>query len=239
MATGSNGSSSARIYQVFSLALLLLAPQSTNAHGWIITPPSRQESCRNGTVPSSGCGGVQYEPQSVEAPKGGPFDLDLGDHICNGDASRFDALNTPAIWPSTTVPANQDLALNWTMTVVHRTTKWEYFLTKPNVSANQTSRLTKDDFLQTPVLTVQGNDTVPPYTLIHTVPADALQNRTGSAVMLGVWTIGDTANAFYSCVDLAFSGVNQTQAVNSTQVRNTTFSERRVRRGKRRADLMW
>ena len=42
------------------------APAS--AHGWITNPPSRQDQCFTGAV--SNCGPIQYEPQSVEAPKG-------------------------------------------------------------------------------------------------------------------------------------------------------------------------
>ena len=38
------------------------------AHGYISSPPSRQALCAQGVV--TNCGAIQYEPQSVEGPKG-------------------------------------------------------------------------------------------------------------------------------------------------------------------------
>src|SRR5690606_11312411 len=50
------------------IAPVAVAP-SASAHGWITSPPSRQDHCAKGTT-SFDCGSIKYEPQSVEAPKG-------------------------------------------------------------------------------------------------------------------------------------------------------------------------
>nr|BFE67439.1 hypothetical protein GCM10020092_007400 [Actinoplanes digitatis] len=38
------------------------------AHGYVSSPPSRQALCASGAV--ANCGQIQFEPQSVEGPKG-------------------------------------------------------------------------------------------------------------------------------------------------------------------------
>src|SRR3982750_4711162 len=38
------------------------------AHGYVSAPPSRQGLCASGAV--ANCGQIQFEPQSVEGPKG-------------------------------------------------------------------------------------------------------------------------------------------------------------------------
>ena len=93
-----------------------LLPQA-QAHGWITNPPSRADHCATGTV-SFDCGGLQYEPQSVEAPKGSTQ--------CSG-GTGFTVLDDESLpWPRTTVSG--DATFKWTLTVQHRTSTWEYFV---------------------------------------------------------------------------------------------------------------
>jgi len=47
----------------------LLSANAAFAHGWITSPPSRQDNCAKGRV-GFDCQGLQYEPQSVESGKG-------------------------------------------------------------------------------------------------------------------------------------------------------------------------
>lgn len=49
------------------LLAVTLPASSASAHGYISSPPSRQAQCAARTIP---CGAIQYEPQSVEGPKG-------------------------------------------------------------------------------------------------------------------------------------------------------------------------
>ncbi len=48
-----------------------------------------------------------------------------------------------------------------------------------------------------------GNNQQPPATLSHTVN---LSGFSGRQKILAIWTISDTANAFYSCIDVNIGG---------------------------------
>jgi predicted carbohydrate-binding protein with CBM5 and CBM33 domain len=93
-----------------------LVPQA-QAHGWITNPPSRADHCAQGRV-SFDCGGLQYEPQSVEAPK--------GSMLCSG-GSAFTVVDDDSLpWPRTTVGG--DVTFRWQLTAMHATATWEYFV---------------------------------------------------------------------------------------------------------------
>lgn len=93
-----------------------LLPQA-QAHGWITSPPSRADHCATGTV-SFDCGGLQYEPQSVEAPKGSTQ--------CSG-GSGFTVVDDDSLpWPRTTI--GSDTTFRWQITARHATSTWEYFV---------------------------------------------------------------------------------------------------------------
>ncbi|WP_125777495.1 lytic polysaccharide monooxygenase [Antribacter gilvus] len=90
---------------------------SAQGHGWITSPPSRQDHCAKRTV-SWGCNGIEYEPQSVESAK--------GSMLCSG-GTRFTTLdNSSLAWPRTTVGSTT--TFTWTLTARHRTATWEYFV---------------------------------------------------------------------------------------------------------------
>ncbi|MBE1878026.1 lytic polysaccharide monooxygenase [Myceligenerans pegani] len=104
-----------------AITVLVAAPTSltpsAQAHGWVSDPPSRQDHCASGTV-SHDCQGIQYEPQSVEAPK--------GSMQCSG-GSRFTNLdNDSHAWPRTSIGSTH--TFTWTITANHRTSTWEYFV---------------------------------------------------------------------------------------------------------------
>jgi len=167
------------IFALSSLALatLHMAVAPVSAHGYVSRPPSRQALCRDGLVP--GCGNVQWEPQSVEAPK--------GSFACNGDGPRFPELNDERLWENHVTqvfPGDAPLTFTWTLTAPHRTTTWEYF-----VLTDGNTKLTSFD----------DGGAVPPYTVVHEVP---LRDYTGRQTILARWNIADTPMAFYSCVDL-------------------------------------
>lgn len=183
---------------------LLFTPHQANAHGYITTPPSRQASCADGEVEEANCDGVTYEPQSVETPKGAPFEKDVGDQLCNGGGTRFAALNNAGegLWPQTSVPASEDLNVEWKITAAHKTQSWAYYITKPGVELDPSKAVTADDFQEEPILMLDQDHDAPPATVSHTIPADSLSGHSGYAVIYGVWSIGDTGNAFYNCLDV-------------------------------------
>ncbi|MBN0041802.1 lytic polysaccharide monooxygenase [Cellulosimicrobium cellulans] len=98
------------------IAPVAIAP-SASAHGWITSPPSRQDHCAKGTT-SFDCGSIKYEPQSVEAPK--------GSMQCSGGSgfSILDDNSKP--WPRT--QTGTSVTFQWNLTAAHNTSTWEYFV---------------------------------------------------------------------------------------------------------------
>ena len=143
------------IFAVLALTLtaLVATPSAmtpkAEAHGWVASPPSRQDHCAKRTV-SWSCNGVEWEPQSVEAPK--------GSMLCSG-GSRFTTLDNASLaWPRTNIGSTH--TFQWTLTAFHRTASWEYFVD---------GRLFK---------TVNDNGATPPATVTHTLSGLPSGNHT-------------------------------------------------------------
>ncbi|WIN00332.1 lytic polysaccharide monooxygenase [Actinoplanes oblitus] len=121
------------------LAAVLVPSAPAAAHGWITSPPSRQDQCATGAV--TGCGEIAYEPQSVEAPKGA--------RTCSG-GSGFTVLdNDNAGWKVSDIASTT--AFTWRNTAAHRTLNWQYYV---------------DGQLHQ---TISGNASQPPSTVSHTL----------------------------------------------------------------------
>jgi predicted carbohydrate-binding protein with CBM5 and CBM33 domain len=144
------------------------------AHGYVSAPPSRQALCASGAV--AGCGQIQFEPQSVEGPK--------GLKSCDGGVAGFSVLaDDSRNWPAKTVGST--VTFTWVMTARHRTSNWEYFIGDKKVA------------------TVDGGNAQPDAVVTHAIDLGAFPGR---QKVLAVWNIGDTANAFYNCIDLNVGG---------------------------------
>ncbi|ONI81236.1 chitin-binding protein [Actinosynnema sp. ALI-1.44] len=149
--------------------LAIVLPGTASAHGWITSPSSRQDQCKRGVVQ---CGGIKYEPQSVEGPK--------GLRNCHGNVGRFSELNNDNLgWQVQDVSSNQ--AFTWRITASHATSTWEYFIGGTRVWS-------KSD-----------GGARPASTFTHNVNLGSFKGR---QKMLVVWNIADTANAFYVCIDV-------------------------------------
>ncbi|MFI0354470.1 lytic polysaccharide monooxygenase [Actinomadura sp. 9N407] len=145
-----------------------------SAHGYISSPPSRQALCAQGAVPD--CGPIQFEPQSVEGPK--------GLRNCHANIPQFAVLSDESRnWPAKAVGTN--VSFRWTLTARHRTSTWEYYVGGTRVAVF-------DDGNQQPNSVVT-----------HQVD---LSKFPGERTVLAVWNIGDTPMAFYNCVDLNVGG---------------------------------
>ncbi|WP_229072953.1 lytic polysaccharide monooxygenase [Actinoplanes sp. DH11] len=122
------------------------------------------------------CGQIKYEPQSVEGPK--------NLRSCNANVPQFAELNDDSRgWPATNVGTS--LTLTWINTARHATANWEYWIGGTRVAS------------------ISGNNQQPPATLSHTVN---LSGFSGRQKLLAIWNISDTANAFYSCIDINIGG---------------------------------
>ncbi|SER19179.1 chitin-binding protein [Lentzea xinjiangensis] len=121
--------------------LLVALPSGTAfAHGYVSSPASRQAQCASGVVKD--CGAIQWEPQSVEGPK--------GLQSCNANLSQFAVLNNDSKgWRVTNT--GRTVTFNWTFTARHRTRDYDYFVDGRKVA------------------TFSGNDQQPPATVSHSV----------------------------------------------------------------------
>ncbi|MCK8676599.1 MULTISPECIES: lytic polysaccharide monooxygenase auxiliary activity family 9 protein [Streptomyces] len=178
----------------------LMATGSASSHGYTDSPISRQKLCANGTV--TGCGNIQWEPQSVEGLKGFPGAGPADGKICSGGNGPFAQLDDPrgGNWPATQVSGGQSYTFRWQFTARHRTTDFKYYITKNGW--DRTKPLTRAALDPQPFLTVPYNSQQPPATLSHqgTIPS----GKSGKHLVLAVWTVADTANAFYACSDVQF-----------------------------------
>ncbi|MBB1252727.1 lytic polysaccharide monooxygenase auxiliary activity family 9 protein [Streptomyces alkaliterrae] len=167
-------------------------------HGYSEAPTSRQSHCAKGAV--TNCGAIQWEPQSVEGPKGFPARGPQDGTICAGGNGRFAQLDDPrgGNWPTTKLRPGQGYTFNWRMTAPHRTSEFQYYITKNGWDPSK--RLTRADLEPQPFMTVPMGGRQPAYNESHqgTVPT----GKSGKHIILGVWNIYDTANAFYACADV-------------------------------------
>ena len=144
------------------------------AHGYVSSPPSRQALCASGAV--SNCGQIQFEPQSVEGPKGLTS--------CNGGISQFSVLADESRgWPARTVGSS--VTFSWVLTARHKTSTWDYFIGGTKVAS------------------IDDRGAQPNAVVNHTID---LSKFPGKRTVLAVWNIADTVNAFYNCVDLNVGG---------------------------------
>lgn len=150
--------------------LVVLASGTAGAHGYVSYPPSRQAQCANGTV--GDCGQVQWEPHSVEGPKGLTS--------CSGGNARFAELDDDGR-PWVATPVGNSVTFTWTFTAQHRTSNYEYWIGGQKIAD------------------IDGGNAQPPETVDHQVD---LGGFTGRQKVLAIWNIADTANAFYACIDL-------------------------------------
>jgi predicted carbohydrate-binding protein with CBM5 and CBM33 domain len=172
---------------------------SASSHGYTDNPLSRQKLCANGTVQN--CGNVQWEPQSVEGLKGFPAAGPADGKICSGGNSQFAQLDDQrgGAWPTTRITAGQNYSFRWQFTVNHATTDFKYYMTKNGW--NQSQPLTRASLDTQPFLTVPYNGQRPPMPFSHT---GKLPSKSGKHMIVAVWSIADTGNAFYACSDVQY-----------------------------------
>ncbi|MBC2684502.1 lytic polysaccharide monooxygenase [Bacillus toyonensis] len=175
-----------------------LIPQNAYAHGFVEKPGSRSALCS----PTYGalnvnCGSVMYEPQSLEAPKGFPQAGPVDGQIASAGGKFGGILDqqTADRWFKNPITGGEN-TFTWKFTAPHLTSKWHYYITK--IGWNPNKALTRADF--EPIGTVQHDGSAASNNVAHkiNVPTD----RSGYHVILAVWDVADTANAFYNVIDV-------------------------------------
>jgi len=196
-------------------SLASMAVQQASAHGYIESPKSRAYMCR--TNVNADCGGVTYEPQSVEYTpfvehhfpdaasmckeefsRCGPAD----GRIASGGMERFKTIDeVRRDWAKTDVKPGVNV-FTWKYEARHPVKYKEFYITKNGWDS--TKPLTRDSFDLEPILHVDGNNQMPSDRASYEVniPAD----HTGYHVVLATWRVGDTDATFYQAIDLNIDG---------------------------------
>ena len=196
-----------KIFFPVLLMLAILVPSliHVSAHGYVMSPASRgyQGSLDKAAIGYSAAfgiyGSIINEPGSLEAPKGfpalGPADGKIAS--ANGSIGGDTTLDiqTADRWKKTNISTGVN-AFIWKYLAYHATAKWHYYMTKQGWNPNQP--LSRQDLEL--IGTVAHNGTPPQDNVSHqiTVPA----NRTGYHIILAVWDVADTTNAFYNVIDV-------------------------------------
>lgn len=183
-----------------ALAAVTLVPSAAFAHGYVGDDgrdPSTTLQTRAAIKANANMGSIQYEPQSLEAPKGFPEAGPRDGQLASAGDSR--ALNldeqSEDRWVKNEVTQG-DVTVNWTFTAPHQTTQWRYYMTTDGWDPND--ELERSDFELIETVTHDGSaaSNNPSHTV--TIPED----REGYHVIYAVWDVADTANAFYNVIDV-------------------------------------
>ena len=183
-------------------SILSLATGGVSAHGFISNPESRAYLCKQGT--NGNCGGIRYEPQSLEASSVFLQQGAADSHLASANITQFGDLDeqTAARWTKRRMQSGRR-EFTWRFTANHATRGWRYYITRSDW--NPDGKLTRSSFEATPFCVVDGGMRQPPGEVTH---ACNVPQRSGYQIILGVWEIGDTANSFYNVVDVMFDGGN-------------------------------
>lgn len=177
---------------VMLIVTLLAGSSSVFAHGFISYPESRVYLANLGI--NKDAGPATWEPQSVEGPKGFPESGPVDGKIAGG--GKYPELDEQTVdrWVKVDVPTGK-VDFTWTLTQPHRTSGWKYYITKKGWNPN--APLTRDDLEL--ITYIEGDDSVPTNKVKQTI--NIPDDRTGYYIILGIWDIADTPNAFYQVID--------------------------------------
>lgn len=182
------------------LALGLLTVGSTaaatisNAHGYVSSPGSRAYfGHSSGGKLNTNVGRAEWEPQSIEAPKG----TFISGKLASAGVSGFEPLDEQTVsrWHKTNISTGP-LALTWTLTARHRTSTWDYYMTKQGWDPNKPLNINDFELIGQ----INDNGLIPESTVNQTITVP--ENRSGYHIIYGVWNISDTVNAFYQVIDV-------------------------------------
>ena len=211
-----------------ALAMLVASASPALAHGYVQGPQSRAVLCKVGV--NTDCGGVQYEPQSLEAPKGFPENGPADGTIASAGGLFGGKLDEQSSnrWAKTDI-ASGPVQFDWTFTAPHKTSEWRYYMTKPGWDPN--APITRAELQEIGVVKHDGSAASTNPSHVVTVPSD----REGYHVILAVWDIADTVNAFYQVIDVNVTG----QATSDVQAPSTPTDVRATSIESTSATLVW
>jgi chitin-binding protein len=192
----------------------------TPYHGHVYDPGSRAWNARQMGLIDEGalnqCEGGKFFPETQGglsdkiAPNDVPNAVPPADgKIASAGQEAGRVLDDPTKnWPRKQVSSGDAIDISWFFTAAHLTRRWNYFITKPGW--DPTRPLSRDQFEAKPFTQVES--TLDPFWQHNAAlkPANPtkhsirLPERSGYHVLLGVWEVADTGNAFYQVIDLDF-----------------------------------
>jgi len=181
------------------LGSLFTAP-AANAHGFVSGDfLSRSGACQAGL--NRDCGGAEWEPQSVEAPKGFPLSGPADGQIASGGGKFGGKLDeqSPERWYHNQIASGPN-QITWTYTAPHQTSGWNYYMTPQGWDQNAPLNRGELELIGSVDHDGSAADTNPTHTI--NVPSD----RNAYHVILAVWDVADTPNAFYNAIDVDVAG---------------------------------
>lgn len=171
----------------------VMGASAASAHGYI----DGEVRARAATSQNVNRGSVQWEPQSLEAAKGFPGYGPSDGTIASAGGlfgGNLDA-QSPTRWYKWPITTGTN-TLRWKFTAPHRTAKFHYYMTKQGWDQN--APLSRSSLEQ--IANVPHNGTAASTNPAHEVVIP--EDRSGYHVILAVWDVYDTGNAFYSVVDV-------------------------------------
>ncbi|WP_088825953.1 lytic polysaccharide monooxygenase [Listeria goaensis] len=182
---------------VVSVCLTAGFTLNADAHGYISKPESRAYLANKGL--NVNVGAVQYEPQSVEGPKGFPSRGPVDGTIAG--AGKYAPLDeqTASRWHKVNLNPGPTV-VEWTLTAPHPTSSWDYYITKKGWNPNMPLVRSELELIKH----IDGGNLKPEKVVRQQI--DIPSDRSGYYVILGVWSIADTGNAFYQVIDANISG---------------------------------
>lgn len=181
--------------------LTTLSSVNVFAHGYVQSPISRAYQGNidkgkdyDGAIAKYGI--AANEPQSLEAPKGFPKTGPADGKIASANGAKGFELDqqTATFWKKQDITAGPT-NFTWNYTQSHPTAKWHYYITKNGWDQNKP--LTRSELQLIGEVNGNGEDAKETPTQTINIPSDHI----GYHVILAVWDIANTPNAFYNVID--------------------------------------
>ncbi|GAA0135388.1 hypothetical protein YSY43_22280 [Paenibacillus sp. YSY-4.3] len=176
------------------LACSTLFADSASAHGHVVD--SRADLCAKGE--NVNCGRIIYEPFSIEGRGDFPeFGVPDGQIASGGKFLELDE-QTSTRWKKVNMTGGEH-TFHWKIVANHSTNTWDYYITKKGWDPNKPLKRSDLELFCRYI----DDGAIPPDDVYNDcfIPND----RQGYYVIVAVWDIADTPNAFYQVMDVNLS----------------------------------
>jgi chitin-binding protein len=202
------------------LTPLTLFSDNTPYHGHVFEPASRayfaylEGKLDVGALNQRECGKLFPQRESGLRDSYAPdddanFKPPADGKIASAEQATGQFLDEPGThWKKHEVRSGDLLDISWGYSTAHKTRRFNYFITKPGWDPSQ--KLSRAQFEEKPFFVdlypytphwAYEAELMPPIPTVHTL---TLPERDGYHVLLAVWEVANTGNAFYQVIDLDF-----------------------------------